>query len=424
MNERLLQYIWQHQLFDKSTLITTRLEKLQIIHPGKWNYNQGPDFSEAAIRIGNTRWIGNIELHVLSSHWLDHKHDQDKAYNNVVLHVVWKEDKDLGNRFPTLVLQDRVPKSLLVKYDQISKTDQFIPCANMFRSVDGFIVRKTMERAYVSRLQERSQEIANLLTEAGGSWEEVTWWLLAKQFGQPVNSHAFFELAKTISWNCIARHRHNQIQVEALLFGQAGMIHLKTSDPYLKMLQQEFRFLRRKLHLSAPHFPFHFLRMRPANFPSVRLAQLCALILREKTLFDKMIAVENKKQAYGFFETEISAYWLQHYRPGDQAAYHRKNLGRAFCNLLLINLVVPLKFCRATFLKDEQAKTRALEILFDLPAEDNKITRNFKMLGMDILSAADSQALLELKQKKCDQLLCLQCGIGHAILKTHQDSHS
>lgn len=423
MNERLLQYIWQHQLFDKSTLTTSRLERLYIIHPGKWNHNQGPDFSHATIRINNTRWIGNIELHVLSSQWLDHKHDGDELYKNVILHVVWKEDKDLGNRFPTLVLQDRVPKTLLAKYDQLSQANHFIPCANMLPTIEKIIIRKTMETAYVNRLQEKAREIGQLITEAEGSWEEVTWWLLAKHFGQPVNSHAFFELAKIIPWKTIARHRHNPTQIEALLFGQAGMIHIKSSDPYLKNLQQEFRFLRRKLHLPSPHFPFHFLRMRPANFPSVRLAQLCSLILREKTLFDKIISITNKKQAYDFFETEISSYWLHHYRPGDEESYHRKNLGKAFCNVLLINLVAPLKFCRAMLMKDEEAKRQALELLYELPPEDNKITRGFKTLGVEILSAADAQALLELKQKSCDQLLCLKCGIGHSILKMYQDSH-
>lgn len=423
MNERLLQYIWQHQLFDKSTLTTTRLERLFIIHQGKWNHNQGPDFSHATIRISNTRWIGNIELHVLSSQWIDHKHDDDERYRNVILHVVWKEDKDLGNRFPTLVLQDRVPKSLLAKYEQLSHTNQFIPCANMISSIEKIIVRKTMETAYVSRLHEKAKEIADLLTQADGSWEEVTWWLLAKHFGQPVNSLAFFELARIIPWKIISRHRHNHVQVEALLLGQAGLIHIKTSDPYLKNLQQEFRFLRRKLHLPSPQFPFHFLRMRPANFPSVRLAQLCSLIQREKTLFDKIVSIKNKKQAYGFFETEISPYWLYHYRPGDEEFYQRKNLGKSFCNILMINLVAPLKYCRAMLLKDDEAKMQAMELLYDLPSEDNKVTRNFRNLGIEILSAADSQALLELKQKNCDQLLCLKCGIGHSILKTHQDSH-
>lgn len=422
MNEKFLQYIWQHQLFDKTDMKANSGESIQVIHPGQWNSHQGPDFLHATVRINKTKWVGHIELHVFSSHWITHHHDQDPFYQNIILHVVWREDQSVGNRFPTFELEGRVSKRLLNRYDQLLASATFIPCEKMIHTVSDLVAKKMIESCFVRRLLEKSKEIGEWLIQAKGSWDEVSWWMLARQFGQPVNSLPFFDLAKRIEWKTISRHRHQLIQLEALLLGQSGVLQIKTDDPYIKALQHEYRFLRRKLSLDPFRFPMKFLRMRPANFPTVRLAQLASLIQREQNLFDRLSGICTRKQGYEFFETEISAYWLNHYRPGDETHYHRKNLGKSFCNHLLINLVVPLKFSRGVFLKDESIKSEAVNLMYELPPEDNRITRGFLKLGISVLSAADSQALLELKTQFCDQLLCLKCGIGHSLLKRDQDS--
>lgn len=422
MNERLLQYIWQHQLFNKSMMKTTLGENLLIIHPGTINHNQGPDFLHATIKIENTRWVGNIELHVLSSHWNDHKHEQDSFYNNVIMHVVWQEDKSFPLRFPTFELCERVPKTLLSRYDQLAGSSAFIPCARLIGNIPRIITDKTFERCFAERLEAKSHDISNLLKEANGSWDEVAWWMLAKQFGQPVNSLPFLELARSLPWKTIVKHRYNFHQLEALLLGQAGAIRQRFSDPYIYNLQIEYRFLRKKLKLQPIHFPLRFLRMRPANFPTIRLAQLASLIGRESSVFDRIISLSDRNLAYAFFEVGTSAYWQNHYRPGDEAHFQKKSLGKSFCHQLIINLVCPLKFCRGMMHKNEKEKYDAVNLLCQLPPEDNSITRHFIKMGINPVSAADTQAMIQLKQNYCNLLSCLSCGIGHHIIKPPQDS--
>ena len=418
MNERLLQYIWQQQLFNKDSLVTLKGEPLQIIHPGVLNRNQGPDFLQASIRIGNTRWVGNIELHVLSSHWVSHGHEKDEFYNNVILHVVWQADKDIVLRFPTLMLSNRVSMSLLNRYDQLSASTGFIPCANQISGVPAIIKENFFERCFAERLEAKARQIAALLPQTNGSWDEVSWLMLAKRFGQPVNELAFSELAGSLSWKTIARHRFNPIQIEALLFGQTRLLQIKSSQDYIMLLQKEYRFLRKKIKLFPIHFPLKFMRMRPANFPSVRLAQLAALIAREPSLFNRIIQLKNRSEVYAFFNLEISPYWQYHYRPGDKEKFRPKHPGKSFCHHLIINLIAPLKFCHGLMLNDDTEKAGAINLLCQLPPEDNCISRNFIRIGVKPVSAADTQALIHLKHHYCNQLKCLQCAIGHSIIKS------
>lgn len=417
MNEHLLQYIWQQQLFNREALTTSSGEPMNIIHPGTINHHQGPDFLHATLRIGNTRWVGNIELHVQSSHWQRHGHEKDELYNNVILHVVWEVDKDFPLRFPTLVLNNRVPKALLTRFSQLVDAAGFIPCHKMIQAVPSIIINKTLESCFAERLEVKAKEISNLLPSTNGSWAEVSWLMLAKQFGQPVNEFAFQELARSVSWNTIIRHRYNPLQVEALLFGQARVLYLKSPHSYIHTLQNEYRFLRKKLKLQPIHYPLKFLRMRPANFPTVRLAQLAALILREPSLFDRMITLNSKKQVYDFFDVKVGPYWQSHYRPNDEEKFKLKNPGKAFCHHLMINLVAPLKFCYGLMLNDDEEKLKAIKLICQLPPEDNRITRNFMQMGVNPVSAADSQAMIQLKQHYCNELACLRCAIGHTILK-------
>jgi len=422
MNERLLQYIWQQQLFNKAHLKTLSGEKLLIIHPGTINHNQGPDFLHATIKVGHTRWVGNIELHVFSSHWKDHGHEKDPFYNNVILHVVWIDDKSLRLRFPTLELADRVPKTLLDQYEQLSGSADFIPCGKVIGNIPRIVIDKTFERCFAERLEFKAKEIADLLLHANGHWDEISWWMLAKHFGQPVNSLAFFELAKSINWTIILKHRHNLVQLEALLFGQARLLYVQNADPYIRQLQMEYRFLRKKWKLQPIHFPLKFLRMRPANFPTVRIAQLAALIHREHALFARLINLNNQQHVFSYFDVETSGYWKLHYRPGDEELSKSKKTGKAFCRQLIINLIAPLKFCYGLMHKNDKEKYESVNFLSQLPPEDNIISRNFIKMNINPVSAAETQAMIHLKQQYCNRLNCLKCAIGHHLLKSGQDS--
>ncbi len=418
MTERLLQYIWQFQYFNKSNLQTNDGQSLQVIQTGRCNTNQGPDFLNAQIKIAGTIWAGSIEIHIKTSEWKEHKHSEDKNYNNVILHVVWNNDTDLKLSFPTLELRNIVPKFLLNKYEELMQKSSFIACEEQIGQIDQLTMTSWKERLMIEKIQHKAIHIQNLLEQTKINWEEVFWWLLARNFGIKINSDSFEKIAQSIPLSLLAKHKNQLIQLEALLMGQAGLLDDKFEEDYPLMLQKEFRFLQQKYKLKKNHAPLYFLRMRPANFPGIRLAQLAALIHNSEHLFVQMKETLHVQDAAKKFEVTANDYWHYHYVFDERTSFKKKTLGKQMINSILVNTVVPVLYAYGYFNNNEHYKNKALNWMEDLPSEKNNLTEGFKKLGIKNQSAADSQALIWLKHQYCDQKKCLQCAIGNKILKT------
>lgn len=416
MNERLLQYIWQFRHFHATNISTLEGEPLVIIQPGEFNFNQGPDFLSARIVIGQTTWVGHVELHIRSSDWKNHHHDEDINYRNVILHVVWKHDIDLKLPFPTLVLEDKVSKLLLKKYDEMMINPGFIPCGKHIRGIGSLVWQSWTERLMIERLEDRSRLIFQCLEQNQFHWEETFWWMIAGNFGIRVNRSAFEAVARSIPLPAIARHRKQVNQVEALLFGQANLLGAKFSEDYPAMLKKEYQFLKKKYGLIPINEPIHFLRMRPSNFPSVRLAQLAMLIHQSEQLFSRIRETSRLAEVKALFDLTANDYWHYHYIFDELTAFRPKHLGNQMTENILINTIIPMLFAYGQHQGMQPLKERALDWLSQMPAELNTISQGFSRLGIPIFNAFDSQACIQLKKQYCDCRRCLECGVGAKLL--------
>lgn len=404
MQELFLHYIWQFQYFDKTDLATTQGEPLQIIRPGIHNTDAGPDFSEAKVRIGLMSWAGNIEIHIASSEWESHRHHLDKAYDSVVLHVVWIDDKPVtledGSLLPTLVLKGKIDTQLMTRYRKLMSTSFVIPCARQFARIPSVIRLSMIDRALVERLEEKSQSVLELLEYNNNDWDETTYQLLAKNFGFKVNSQPFFQLAKGVPYRYLGRHADNPKQVEAMLFGQAGFLDENVNESNHRLLRREYKMLASKYNLHETKLnasQWKFLRLRPANFPTVRLRQFCTLICQQKNLFSRIIEIDNHQSAYQLFE--------------------KGTMGASSIDNLIINSVTPILVAYGRRQADTSFLERAQKILEDVSAENNRILRSWTALGMDVKNAFDSQALIQLFNSYCVPRRCLDCAIGASLLK-------
>jgi hypothetical protein len=407
MQESFLHYIWQFQYFDKTDLATTQGESLQIVRPGIHNTNAGPDFSDAKVRIGLMSWAGNVEIHVSSSEWETHRHHKDRAYDSVVLHVVWTDDKPVtledGSLLPTLALKGKIDTQLLTRYRKLMGTSFVIPCARQFSNVPGIIKLSMLDRVLVERLEEKSKSVIELLEYNNHDWDETTYQLLAKNFGFKVNGQPFFQLSKGLPYKYLARHADNPKQVEALLFGQAGFLDEAAGDSYHRYLRREHKMLATKYSLFEAKMKasqWKFLRLRPANFPTVRLKQFCVLVCQKKNIFSRIIELENYSSAYQLFEA------------GD--------MGPTSIDNIIINTVAPLLVAYGRRQGDNSWLERAQKILESVGAENNRILRSWAALGLDVKNAFDSQALIQLFNSYCVPRRCLDCSIGACLLKPDQ----
>lgn len=416
MTERLLQYIWQFGYFNKSVLQTQIGEPLQIVFPGKLNTNQGPDFIDARIKIGDTLFAGSVELHLKTSQWGVHGHQHDANYKNVVLHVVYEDDIK-QNELPVLELQPLVSKVLLERYSFLMNAGSPISCASSLAEVKSITWTSWKERLLVERLTRKSQNILKRLEESGGHWEETFWWTLARNFGMKVNGDAFEAIAKSVPVTLLAKHKHQVHQLEALLFGQAGLLQKDFEEDYPKMLKREYLFLQKKHGLKPVALPVHFLRMRPVNFPTVRLAQLAVLIQASAHLFSKILELEKASQIKNLFSLTANDYWHYHYRFDEASGFRKKKLGEDAINNLIINTVVPVVFAYGLYHNHQTYKSKAVQWLEEIGAEQNAITKSFAALNIANKTAYDSQALIELKNEYCSAKRCLHCSVGNAILK-------
>jgi hypothetical protein len=417
MNEHLLQYIWKHRYFDKSSLATINGESLSILHPGQHNHNQGPDFLEARIKMNQTTWVGNVELHIRTSDWDLHGHTGDKNYENIILHVVWEHDVDSLQRIPVLQLRDRVSKLLLDRYLLWMNNRQFIPCEKEIAQVDELVFSAWKDRLTAERLQRKSKKIAFSLKETREHWEEMFWRMIARNFGATVNSDAFERVSISLPLSILTKHKNQVNQLEALLLGQAGLLNDQFNEDYPKMLQREYNFLRTKYGLVQNNLPVHFLRMRPGNFPTIRLAQLAMLIHDSAHLFSKTLEFSELSDLRELFTVKANDYWHYHYCFGELSAFKPKIVGKAMVESIIINTVIPVVYRYGVHVGEKKYKEKALRWLEEIPPELNNITSEFENLGIKNKNAFDTQALLELKKEYCDNRRCLECAIGNNLLK-------
>ncbi len=421
MNEKLLQFVWQFQYFNRDTLLLETGEELSIIKPGLHNTNQGPDFLDAHIRIDNVQLVGNIEIHHLSSDWQKHRHSTDAQYGNVILHVVWQNDTDIidirGQTLPVLLLQGRVSSLLQNQYTNLLNTSG-IPCHNnLFPTLSELGWMAWKERLLAERLERKASHILDLLAQSNNHWEEVLWWLLAANFGMKINATLFEAVAKSIPITVLSKHKHQINQLEALLMGQANLLNDSWEEDYPMMLQKEYQFLQKKHQLPSVATQPNFLRLRPANFPSVRLAQLAMLVQQSSHLFAKIKDMQHSKEVVALLSVEANDYWHYHYRFDHVSPFQPKKLGSQTISNILINTIVPILFAYGMYTKSEEYKEKAIRWLTEAKPEVNSITNLWIDYGSKATTAFDSQSLIELTNNYCHHRRCLECAVGNKLLK-------
>lgn len=417
MQEKLLQYIWQFQYFNKGDLRTVAGEPLQIVSPGIANTAQGPDFLEARIRVGDTLWVGSVELHIRPVHWHRHGHDGDPHYDNVVLHVVWENDCTDDLPFPVLELQTRVSGLLLGKYTALMNNRQFLPCGTDAAKVDAFIWLSWKDRLMAERLQAKSQRVLGMLDETGGNWDVVAWWLLARQFGQVQNSDLFEAMARSIPYNLLLRSAPNLTDLEALLLGSCGVLHEHHTDAYTQQLWQSWLRLEEKHQLHPMRQPIHRFRMWPAGFPALRLAQLAMLLHGQPRFFSDWLNALSVRQIMEPLQVAASPYWNTHNSPDEPSATRVRKTGTSFSVRVMLNAVLPLLFAYGHQSGNQEIRDRALKFAGLLQPEKNHVTNAFEALGVVNASALDSQSLLQLHREYCRKHRCLECRVGNALLR-------
>ena len=421
MQEDFLHYIWKHKKFTLNNLKTTQGESVLVTSVGQHNFNSGPDFFNAQLKIGEQLWAGNVEIHVKSSDWFLHNHEQDKAYDTVILHVVWEHDTDVFRNnntvIPTLQLKDFTSKTILDNYGKLfSKNGKWINCENDFANVDDFVLENWLERLYFERLERKSQTIQTLLDATKNDWEAVLFMMLAKNFGLKVNGESFFSMAQSVDFSIIRKSQSNILTLEALLFGQAGLLETDLQNAYYSDLIKEYKFLKQKFKLENQQVTtLQFFRLRPPNFPTIRLSQLANLFFKHQNLFSKVIETKTLNDFYTLFNVTTSAFWNTHFTFQKESQASIKTLTKSFIDLLLINTVLPIKFYYAKQ-KGQEIDAVILKISNEIASEKNSIIDAFNNLKKISKSATQSQALIQLKTEYCTKNKCLQCAIGNKLL--------
>lgn len=421
LSEDFLQFVWEHKLYNNKNLKTIDGSILEIIHPGKRNIDAGPDFFNARIKTGNTIWAGNIEIHRKASYWIKHNHHNNKDYDNVILHIVEENDKDIkrsnGNSIPTLII--KYPEHIRDNYKDLQEATTWIACEKHFHRVNPIQLQLGFNRLLIERLENKTNEIISRLVQNNNDWNETFYQMMARMFGFKVNAVPFELLAKALPMGVLAKHKNSLFQLEALLYGCSGLLNEKLiGDEYFLKLRDEFSFLYKKYKLRPveAHL-WKFLRLRPNNFPTIRISQFAALIFHSNGLFSKIIEANNINTLTQLFKINASDYWNQHYnfnKPSKQTK--PKELGSTAANLLIINLVIPFLFVYGEKQNNQNLKNRALDFLEQVPAEKNTIIHKWSELGVKARSAFDTQALLQLKNCYCEPKKCLNCHIGAKLV--------
>ncbi|MBZ9729789.1 DUF2851 family protein [Salegentibacter sp. JZCK2] len=423
MREDFLHYLWKYKKFDFTNAETTQGEKVLLIDSGTHNFNSGPDFFNARLKIGEQVWAGNVELHIKASDWYFHQHEKDRNYDNVILHVVWEDDVEVQrpdkSQIPALSLKNLVDKNLIKRYRQLFASSQnWINCEKNFKDIDDFTLRHWQERLYLERLEEKSVLILDLLGKSGNDWEAVLFQLLAKNFGLNLNGDAFLSMAQSLDFTIVQKASQNNLQLEALLFGQCGLLEKQLNISYFNQLKQEYSYLQHKYNLDNTGIirPKYF-RLRPDNFPNIRLSQLASLYFIHQNLFSVLIASKSLDEVYEILNVETSLFWREHFTFPKKHTERQKSLSTAFKDLVLINTIIPLRFCYSRA-RGNDGVDDLLFLIEQIPSEENKIIQNFRKLRKSCAeNALHSQAMVQLKNTYCEANKCLDCAIGVKLLQ-------
>ena len=421
MKEDFLHHIWLNKRFDFSNLKTSDNQSLQILDFGQYLQMAGPDIFNAQLIIDNQKWAGNVEIHVKSSDWYLHNHEKDKNYDNVILHVVWEHDAEVyrkdNSEIPVLELKNYVSKIELEKYTALTTSKSWIFCENDIATIDELTFTNWKERLFFERLERKAIPIQELLKETSNDWEYTLFVMLAKNFGLNVNGISFFEMAKSIPSNVLKKEVFDVENLEALFFGIADLLEEEKQDNYYKNLQIRWSFLKQKYELKNQYItPIQFFKLRPDNFPTIRLAQLAQLYHLKHSLFSEVVNAKSLSELYEIFKNATSVYWKTHYNFDKESHSKIKNLSSSFVDLLIINTIIPIKFLYANE-NGKDATEELLELISQIKPEKNAIIDKFEIFKVKSNNALDSQALLQLKNEYCNHKKCLHCNIGLALLK-------
>jgi hypothetical protein len=420
MTEDFLHYLWKFRLLE-GPMCTVSGDHIAVFHPGEHNRDAGPDFLNARLRIGDTTWAGNVEMHMRSSDWIRHNHQTDRAYDNVILHVVLEDDLEKPNgslqRIPVLEIREQVPVSVYERYEDLLHNRNWIPCERLIGGLDPFCFGQWSQALVVERLEEKSRRFRQILESCRYDWDEAFFRHLARAFGFRINSVPFESLARSTPFRILLRHRDNLFQLESLLFGQAGMLEQDFTGKYPKQLKQEYRFLREKYSLSPVEGSlWKFLRLRPSNFPTIRIAQLAMLLHRFGKLTDLIIQEETLAGLLEKLTVPVTDYWFDHYVFDKPSRHRHKMMGHSSVQLLVLNLAIPFLFHYGDEKGIPAYREKGLQLLEELPGEVNAETIRFAGLGLPVSRADQTQALLQLKNKYCNRKRCLECRIGKELL--------
>ncbi len=423
MKENLLHFIWKLKLFSYKNLQTTNGENIEITSVGIENSNTGPDFLNAKIVINKQLWAGNVEIHINSSDWYAHYHEVDENYDAVILHVVWEHDVEIFRKsneaIATLELKNYISKNLLNKHEQLfSKTKNWINCEQDINKIDTFVLSHWFERLYFERLEHKSEQIQEILTKTNNSWEATLFVLLVKNFGLKINADAFMSFANSFDFSILRKVSSSEEQLEALFFGQAGLLSNNFESEYFRKLKEKYDYLKLKFKLTPiSNNQVQFFRLRPNNFPTIRLSQLASLYYNYQNLFSKIIEINTIDEFYDLLNVSTSKFWETHYTFEKESKKSTKKLTKSFIDLLLINTIIPLKFMYLKGLGENDLSS-VISIVEQIKPEKNTIISNFNDLKIKSNNAFKTQALLQLKNEYCNKQLCLECSIGKELLKS------
>lgn len=423
MREDLLHFIWKYRKLQLTDLHTSNNESVSIIDSGTHNHLSGPDFFNAKIKIGEQLWAGNVEIHVNSSDWYLHQHEKDGNYDSVILHVVWSDDSSIfrkdGSEMPTLELKDYISKNLLQSYQNLfsKKQKTFINCEKNIDKTDAFVIQNWLERMYFERLESKSDFVFELLKSSKNNWEQVLFVLLLKNFGLKINGEAFLSLSNNLDFSIVQKLRSEVQQLESVFFGMSHLLEDDTIlDTYYLLLKKEYTYLEKKFNLTDMGvLKPEFFKLRPPGFPTIRLSQLANLYGAKENLFDKVLNTNNLDELYLLFDVSASTYWNDHFTFGKISRKSTKKLTKSFIDLLIINTILPLKFCHAKHFGTDDNENIA-QIITKIASEKNTIISNFKKLRVESKNAKESQALIQLYNNYCTKNKCLDCVIGSSLL--------
>lgn len=428
--EQLLHYCWKHKMFPLGALHTTEGLVVEVIDPGLHNRNAGPDFFNAKVKINGELWVGNVEIHDKSSDWYTHGHDRDEHYNNVVLHVAGVIDGEVrtANGLTPPQMQLDVPETVCRNYEVLQQADNYPPCYKIVPSLSGLMVHSWMSALETERLERKTEDICRRAAHCQGSWEAAYFITMARNYGFGINGDAMEQWAMNIPLGSVGHHRDDLFQLEAFFLGQAGLLDPRSipvrhredalADDYFQRLMSEYNYLAHKFGMKPIDYRlWRFLRLRPQNFPHIRISQLARLYFLRKAGLSQLVECKDVRAAERLLDTSVTDYWKTHYAFGCESAPSEKRLSASSINLLLINTVVPVLFAYGRHKHDERLCDRAFSFLEQLRAENNHIVRMWKECGLRVDNAGDSQALIQLKNEYCDKRDCLRCRFGYEYLK-------